>query len=113
MNIKKQALQRAIAMLQGAGAQYKIIDEDGQEYTNFEAKKTRTYKYPFGALTKHFRPYVEKMEVGELVEVPAGIYDLGSVQSALTGWFCNNHGNGSCMTSTNKQKKIVEVIRIS
>ena len=52
-------------MLQAAGAQYRIIDEDGQEYKNFEEKKSRNYKYPFGALTNYIRPYVEKMEVGE------------------------------------------------
>lgn len=113
MSIKKVALQKAIAMLQAAGAKYKIIDENGEEHCNFDEKKTRTYKYPFGALSKHFKPFVENMEPGDLVEVPSATFDLLSMQSAIAGWFCNNHGNGSCMTSINRPKNVVEVIRVS
>ena len=112
MTIKKIALQKAIAMLQAAGAHYKIIDEENIEHSNMPERKSRQYKYPMGTLTRHLRPFVENMNVGDLVEVPASEYDLQSMQSSVTGWFCNNRGKGSCMTSQNRDKNVVEVIRL-
>lgn len=113
MTIKQDAVKKALALLKAANAMYRIIEEDGSEYTNIvEKKKTRTYQYPKGALTSYLRPHVENMEMGELIEIPVGEFNLHSLQSAVTGWFCNNKGNGSCMSSVNKDKNVVEVIRI-
>ena len=114
MSIKQDAVKKALAMLKAANAMYRIIEEDGTEYTNIvEKKKLREYQYPRGALTNYIRPHLMPMEAGDLVEIPVGEFNLQSIQSAATSWFCNNRGNGSCMSSVNKDKNVVEVIRIS
>ena len=112
MSIKELALQKAIAMLQGANAKYKIVDEEGKEYSNFVESKKRRSEFPFGSITNHLKPYIEDMSVGQLVEIPAMHFPLESLQSTTTAWFCTNVGKGSCMTAINRDKNVVEVIRL-
>ena len=112
MSIKELALQKAIAMLQGANAKYKIVDEDGNEYSNFVEQRKRKSMFPLGSITNHLKPYIENMSAGELVEIPGAEFPLESLQSTTTAWFCTNVGKGSCMTAINRDKNVVEVIRL-
>ena len=112
MNIKHAAITKALAMLQAANAQYKIIDEHGIEYTNINKRERKKSIHPFGSVTAYLKPYVDNIEPGELVEIPAGKFSVDSVQSTVCAYFSKKIGKGSCMTAANKEKNIVEVIRI-
>lgn len=112
MSIKQIAVQKAIAMLQAANAQYSIVDEEGKEYTNIVNKRRKT-EHPFGSVREHYKPYIQDMEPGDLVEVPNGNFPLESIQSGIVSWFCTTHGSGSCMTALNRSKNVIEVIRLS
>lgn len=116
MSVQQLAIERAVNMLKGAGAQFKIITADGQHYGELEAvvpapRKRKVYTRPRGEMRDHFIKYIMGMVPGGYAEVPAGDYSLEDVRGPLTSWACAKWGNGSVMTSINRDKNVVEVIR--
>jgi hypothetical protein len=113
-NIERASLPKIISMLNACKVQFAIIDSNGTKHGNLEVeekKKRRPLKYPFGALAKHFAPYIENLREDEAAEVPCKEYDIESVRSAIAGWASSHWGNGVCSTMIDKKNKTVLVFR--
>lgn len=115
-NIELITLPKVVSMLNACKVQFAIIDSDGKKYGNLEVvekSKRRPLKYPFGALAKHFAPYIENLTEDEAVEVPCEDYDMESVRSAIAGWASSHWGNGTCSTMIDKANNTVLVFRMA
>lgn len=117
--IQARTLESAIKMLKACGAQYAIVDSDGNKHGDLELKKLpkpkgarRPLKYPFGALTNHIRPIISKLNVGDVGRVPVAPYDIEAVVGGVGSlcsktWGLKNHT--ACLT---KDRQYVEVLRL-
>ena len=102
-------------MLNACKVQFAIIDSDGKKHGNLEVvekTKRRPLKYPFGALAKHFAPYINNLREDEAAEVPCQDYDIESMRSAIAGWASSHWGNGTCSTMLDKKSNTVLVFRM-
>lgn len=116
MSVQQLAIERAVNMLKGAGAQFKIITADGQHYGELEIaapeqRKRKVYTRPLGEMRDYFKPFVVGMIPGGYVEIPAGKYELEDIRGPLSAWMHSKWGTGSAITSINREKNVVEVIR--
>ena len=114
MDVKQQALGKVIKMLDNIGAQYAVVDFDGNKHGTLEVAtpKTRTkHTEPWGEITAYLRGYIGEMKPGEVVEVPVK-YGKKRTHSALSGYSCKLFGKGNCVTSYNEKKNIVQIIRM-
>ena len=117
--IQKQAAEKAIALLNASGAQYKVIFSDGTEYGELEAvqkKRTRNVTIPYGTLQPLYKPYIDEMQVGSVIQLSiAEAEALGgtatSLRSAASAYASKLWGNGTYISTITD--KHVEILRIS
>ena len=115
-NIERISLPKVISMLNACKVQFAIIDSDGKKHGSLEvvaAKKRSALKYPFGALSKHFTPFIQNLQADQAAEVPCGQYEIESMRSAIAGWANSHWGNGACSTMLDKKSNSVLVFRTS
>lgn len=115
MNIKTEAINKAIRMLDAAKAQYKIITEDGQEFgeLNVAKKAKHSLRHRFYANTGYLEK-IKPMVVGDVVLLsPPEGSTCEQMRSAVCGTLNRMHGAGACMTTINKVTNQIEVLRLS
>ena len=116
MDIKTEAIKKAIRMLDAVKAQYKVISEDGQEFGELEvadSKPKRSVRHRFFAQTG----YLEKINNMATVDVvslsPPTDSTCEQMRSAVCGSLNRKYGGGSCITTINKATNQIEVLRIA
>jgi hypothetical protein len=109
--IKTKTLQQAMKMLDALKVQYKIIDEDGNVYDKLIEKKQKS-SIPRGDRRSYVLKFIENMDIGDVVEFPAGPYKIEELRSNAISWFNGTHGTGSCTSTVNKEKNTCEILRI-
>lgn len=100
--VHKIAVKRALAMLQAAGAKYKVIETDGTEHGELTVAppvkpRTRTIREPMGTKLAAFGPYVKSMKPGDSVLIPWCGYDDTEERKeefyrCITAWCSHNWG---------------------
>ncbi len=75
--VKSVAIKRALALLNAAGAKYKVIAEDGAEYGELVvappkscSRKPRDSRYASGERTAYIRALVADMKPGDEIMIP-------------------------------------------
>jgi hypothetical protein len=115
--IQTKVLNKAIAMLQAVGVQYAIVDTNGNKYGTLPiqpAKPKRSpHTYPFGTITKHIKPYIDPLKVGESVAIPIQPFDKGTISSSVSSYCFKLWGKGSHAGTTTKDGKFYEVLRLN
>lgn len=120
--IQQTTLDRAIKLLNALPLKYAIRTDDGREFgalpiANPEPERAthkRCVSYPYGALTKGIKHYVESMAVGDVVQIPLAEFDratpaqLQSVAAAVCGTLW---GKGSYITG--RTSLHIEVLRLT
>lgn len=112
MDIKNTAITRAIAMLTAAGAQFKVITEDGTEYGTLEVKPQVKRKKSGVNFKEIYYPVLSPMQVGDTATLIAeeGIPPEG-LRSAMCGWASMMWGNGSYISE--RKNEVIEILRVS
>ena len=112
-NIKQQTLNRAIAMLNAVGAQYAIVDENGELHGDLRVAESKSEpKYERGERSTWAKEMIGDMSITDVREVPFGKYGKEEARNALSLWAYHYWGRGSVATSLNNSKQVVEVLRI-
>lgn len=115
-----KAINEAVNKLRVTNCAFKIMLPDGEITTHdidrLEPKpnaKRRQKRYAHGELKNHYWPHLANLQVGEVAEIP---YDdrltADALQSSATAYLSVTWGNGSYTTSTNKDKQVIEVLRL-
>lgn len=116
MDIKKDAINKAIRLLDAVKAQYKIITEDGEKFGVLEVMppaSTRTMRYRVFAQTGYMEK-IKTLEVGSVISFsPPDGSTAEQMRSAVCGSLNRLFGAGSCMTTINKVTSQVEILRVS
>ena len=113
-NLERASLPKIISMLNACKVQFAIVDSSGTKHGNLaviEKKSRRPLKYPFGALTNFFTPYIQHLRADESAEVPCKDYDIESMRSSIAAWTSKHWGNGSCSTIVDKKTNTIFVFR--
>ena len=116
MSIKMEALQRAIRLLDAAGAEYGILF-NGNVYGNLPVKLPRQSKtgrtiYPRGETKSYYEPYLVGMAAGDEVHVPYSTYDPATLASNVSAYCCRQWGKGAAITRRNDEEEQIEVLRV-
>lgn len=116
--IRRTALNRAISMLEAAGATY-AIQFEGETFGTLTiaepkpVKQTRNRKYPPGADARaHYIPYLAPLKPGDAAEVPFGMFDGVSLARNISAYCVHAWGTGAAITQRNDKAQTVEVLRL-
>jgi hypothetical protein len=118
-DVQSKLLQRCIRDLGILGCMFAIIDADGQRHGTLEIKKIKQPKqprrklaFPFGAVSKYNEQFIKDLKVGDVSQIPINEFGHLRIQACVSGWFCRTHGVGSHTSTYNKEKNILEVMRL-
>ena len=113
-------LDRAIVILQAMPAvKFVIVLPDGTKYEQGDLqlekakRKRRNLKYPMGSVALHYKPYLSNLQPKGLIEIPFDMFDAESLRSGIASHCVSAWGKGSVLTSINRSKRCVEVLRLS
>jgi hypothetical protein len=115
--LEQKALNNIFKGLQSLGCSYVIIDKDGADYVYGDilpGKKPKKGKgkYPYGSISEHYSQWIKDLQPGTAVEIPAGDFDMNDIQSGVAAKASTTWGPGSFVTSRNKEKNVLEVLRV-
>lgn len=109
--LQKKVIQQTVDLLVGMKCQFAIIDTDGEKHGDLvvvpRKKKVRVQEFH-----SYVSPILDKLKVGELVEVPKGIYKLEELQSNICARAYARWGATSVATSVNRKTDVVEILRL-
>lgn len=110
-DLRTKAVEKAIAMLDAAGASYHVKFND-VEWGEPIDKKPKSKKRLYVGLTDYVRQYIQDIKVGELKEIPATeSFPRRAIQACATTLMSHTYGNGTYMTTQNDSK--VDVLRLT
>lgn len=103
--VEQKALANMLALLESMGAQYRILDRDGKEYTNMPCAEECKPKRQSRAHL--YLPYLDGIAVGDVVTVPY-CDEVTSVQlqQIVAGYMKGRFGNGAHITARNDDGSI-------
>ena len=107
--LEQKALNNIFKGLQSLGCSYVIIDKDGEAFKKGRKKKG---KHPYGAIRDYYWPILENLEPGKTTEIPAGQFSIDDIQSGVAAKASTTWGPGSFVTSRNREKNVLEVLRV-
>lgn len=108
MTVKKEALNRAIKLLEAAGAEYHIRYESEEYGSPINNKSARYHKNP--GVTDYVRAHLPEMLQGDVTTIPLGPYPVNSLQGCICALLSSRYGAGKCITSRTKDG--IEVLRV-
>lgn len=111
--LQKVGLQRTITFLDSIKCQYKLIDADGNVFTNIPEepqRKRAPSKYAHKELSTYIKPFIDGMKVGDVVVIPCGVFDVASIQSSATSLAGTTYGKGSY--TSHKTEAGLEIMRL-
>lgn len=115
-DLKKEAVRRAMKMLDAAGAQYAIIIDDETFGTLTVAtprkRKNNWVSYPKGETREYYYPYIKDMVAGDIVEIPVGRFDIKTLASNVSAACIHEWGKGSTITNADRSRGIISVLRM-
>lgn len=115
--IQQREFNRAIAVLEALGCEYKIITKTGEQFGGLEVvvakpKKRAANRYPYGALTSYARGLVDMdLAAGDVQSVPVGEFDAESVRSVVCIMLTKAWGTDTYTTAVSGDH--VDVMRIT
>lgn len=118
MSTQQIAIERALKLLDAAGAQYAVIGLFGKKYGTLEIaeekpKKKKVFTHRHGEFKRYFMPHIKHMVAGDCVKIPPGTYQLEELRGPLSSWCSANWGKGSTITTIDREANHVEVLRVS
>jgi len=84
--LQKKGMEQSIKFLDSINCQYKVIDPDGNVYTNIleSTRKRSASKFPLGAVKAYYMPFIENIQIGEVVCIPYNNFPIRTLASSVT-----------------------------
>jgi hypothetical protein len=111
--VKKQAIEKAMAYLQAAGATYHIVDSDGNEVANtINTRKKKSYRHV--GYADHYNPYLEKFKDSagsfEMKILVPEQFNVEAYRGALAATLSTRFGKGNSLTKTDRKARTIDVL---
>lgn len=118
--VHHRIVEESINKMRIAKCAYKIIMPDGTTHEHdpdnlFSSKPARTRgpsKYPYGAMTNHFKPFVDMLGVGDVASVPVDMFDSQALLGGMSAWASAHWGTKSHQAAQNIRARTVEIMRL-
>jgi hypothetical protein len=116
--IKNLALDRAIKLLEAAGCSYAIVNADGEKFGALEIvaqeeRKRSPLRYPYGAISGHYKPQIKiDAPVGSVQVVSIGSFTADEIRSGICSWLSREWGSDSYISNITDEGT-VEVLRVA
>jgi hypothetical protein len=104
------AAQNAVNMLNARGCIYTVTFPNGDVHTNIQAPE-RKRSSPTQNFKEYVNPILDNLNINDYIEVPFDKYDGSQLQANICARAHTRWGSKSIITSVNREKKVVEVIR--
>lgn len=121
LEIQRITLTKAMKLLNSIGAEYAIIVDEEKHgtlevVTNKQQpkKKSKAFasKYGRNFLRNYVRPYVDRLNVGDVSYIPAGLYELEAVAATAASYAHEIFGKGGHTGRKDKENNIFEIMRL-
>jgi len=109
--LELMAIQNAINMLNARGCVYTVIDPNGDKYSNMPEEEIKKKIIRTNSFKEYVNPILDKLNVNDFITVPFDKYDGLKLQANLCARAYARWGSKSIMTSIDREKKVVELIR--
>ena len=109
-----RAVEQAMFTLKKLGCVYHV-QFNNKNYTHGElvaSKPVRAGTKSYGDRAKYYKPFIKDMKAGDVVDIPFGNFKGHDLQSSIGSWAVTNWGVKTFMTTVNKKKKVVEVLKL-
>lgn len=115
-----RTIYEATNKLQATGCAFKVVlpngevrEHDPNNWLNPEKQiKRQNKERPNGRMIDYYKPRVENMQVGDVVELDWAPYGRADLQSAVTAWCGHKWGAGAVTSATNSEHTKLEVLRL-
>jgi hypothetical protein len=109
--LELMAIQNAINMLNARGCVYTVIDPNGDKYSNMPEEEIKKKIIRTNSYKEYVNPILDKLNVNDFIAVPFDKYDGPKLQANLCARANSRWGTKSVITSINREKKVIEMIR--
>jgi hypothetical protein len=109
--LELQAVQNAINMLHARGCVYTVTVPNGDKYSNMPEKQERKRAIRKQSFKEYVTPFLDNLNVNDFIAIPFDKYDGSELQANLCARANSRWGSKSILTSVNKEKQVVEIIR--
>jgi len=110
-----RAVEQALDTLSKLGCVYHA-QFNGKEYVHGELttpkRKRARNSDAYGERADHYKPLIENMKAGDVIDVPFAHFNPNELQSSICAYAVGNWGTKSFTTSVNKKTRVVEVLRL-
>ena len=116
--IYEKVLNVAMRNLRQIGCAFKIMDADGQLYEydidRLNVKQRSSNRYEYGAVRATYLDLIKELQAGEVATIPFN-EDIppSLVQSGACAWMSENWGAGTYTTHVNREKEVIEILRLA
>jgi hypothetical protein len=110
--------KKALAVIKASGAKFRIVMPSGEQFGDLPIaapepeRKRRKLRHPYGVLRAYYLPFVKDIQPGQVIDVPFGNFLPGPLMSGISAHFCHSLGNGKVTTAINRDRKVIEVLRV-
>lgn len=117
-DIQKREFIRSVELIKALGCTYKIITPEGESFGELQVvvektrKVRRSLKHPYGALTTHFKKFLDiNAAIGVVQEIPCAKFDPAALRATICPTLTRLWGPKTYITAIHPDK--VEVMRIA
>jgi hypothetical protein len=113
-DLKLTATTRIANQLRALNCKFKIITEDGHEFGELEVAPARAKSDRVNVLAHiDYKTPIAAMQPGDAIELlcPTNL-PIESLQCSVSGYSHKLYGAGAVMTSLNREKNALEVLRL-
>jgi len=118
--IYEKVLTVAMRNLRQVGCAFKIVDADGNSYEHdidrviikrWSGRSSNKFEY--GAVRATYLDYIRNLEVGQIANIPFDSeVSPTATQSGACSWMSENWGVGTYTTHVNRDKQVIEILRL-
>lgn len=120
IEIYQKVIAVATRNLRQIGCAFKIVDEDGNVFEHDVERvispakeKRQANKYNYGQVRRTYLEYIKNLQPGEVALIPFDtVVAPVATQSGACAWMAENWGAGTYTTHMNRDKNVVEILRL-
>lgn len=113
--VKKDALTRAMKMLDAVGCEYAIVDPDGERHGSLQVVEPKTQRsasrFPRGELTGYITMHLVGLVPGGVASIPFDKFTVDEIRGSVTPYCTRWFGRGNYTTTRNGNS--IEVLRVA